>query len=110
MRGFSCKKGILSSGERVKSLLGHAAVSLAGHDAGKIYFVVGVTNPLEKDEMLLLSDGYARPFSAPKAKRTKHVRILKARDAAVADSLSANGRVDDSVIVHALKEVRKDPT
>ena len=110
MRGFSCKKGILSPVERVNSVVGHAAVSLAGHDAGKIYFVIGVMDPCEKGEMLLLSDGCARPFSVPKAKKAKHVCVLKYRDEGIADALKAGKTVDDSVIIRGLKEARKEPT
>lgn len=104
MRGFSCCNGPLSGEERSKKVLGHAAVSLAGHDSGKIYLIVGIKDPDRKGEMLLLADGRTRGFDRPKAKKTMHVRVLPHRDGAAAELLLKGARVDDSVIVHALKE------
>ena len=108
MCGFSCSNGPLSGEERAKKVLGHAAVSLAGHDSGKIYLVTGIANPGERGEMLLLSDGRTRRFSCPKAKKTKHVRVLPFRSAKAAELLLSGMRVDDSVIVHSLKEAAGD--
>ncbi len=104
MRGFSCNDGPLSGEERSKKVLGHAAVSLAGHDSGKIYLITGIVDPGKKGEMLLLSNGRSRRFSCPKAKKTMHVRVLPFRSAKAAELLLAGMKVDDSVIVRALKE------
>ena len=107
MRGFSCKSGHLSGGEAHKEALGHAAVSTAGHDAGKIYFVVGARSG-KTGKYLLLSDGRARSFSKPKAKKIKHVAVLKKWDDGVRNALLEGRSIDDSVLVHAVKEVVKD--
>lgn len=104
MRGFSCNDGPLSGAERSKKVLGHAAISLAGHDSGKIYLITGILNPGGKGEILLLANGRSRRFSCPKAKKTMHVRVLPFRSAKAAELLLAGMAVDDSVIVHALKE------
>lgn len=107
MCGFSCNNGLLSGAAGAEKVLGHAAVSLAGHDAGKIYLVVGVRAPGSREEMLLLADGSSKRFEAPKAKKTKHVSVLKARSEAVRFALIEGKKVDDSIIVHELKEVRR---
>lgn len=101
--------GILSGRERTEKLLGRAAVSIAGHDAGKIYFIVGVVNAGLRDEMILLADGRARKTAKPKAKKAMHLRVLPIRSERVAEALIAGRSVDDSVIVHELKSVRLDP-
>ncbi len=44
-------------------------LSLAGHDKGKLFCVIGA----EKDFVLLV-DGKGRKLDAPKRKRSKHVR------------------------------------
>ena len=46
-------------------------VSLAGHDAGKLYMVTGAAG-----ERLLLRDGKLRRESNPKCKSPKHVRLV----------------------------------
>ena len=106
MCGFSCNDGAFSAENRVKTLLGHAAVSRAGHDSGKIYLVTGVEHPCEKGEMLLLSDGKARRFLSPKRKKSIHVTVLKQRDDAAWEALTAGKPLDDSVIVHAVNGFR----
>ena len=46
-------------------------VSLAGHDRGKLFMVIGASG-----ERLLLSDGKNRRMENPKCKSPKHVRIV----------------------------------
>ena len=43
--------------------------SLAGHDSGKLYMVIGT-----REERLLLCDGRIRRLENPKCKSPKHVR------------------------------------
>ena len=107
MCNISCNSGLLSGVGNGKNVLGHAAVSLAGHDAGKIYFVIGMVDPGEKGEMLLLADGRSRPAAKPKAKKRMHVRVLKAEDELIRTSLLEGRTPDDSVIIRKLKEVRQ---
>ncbi len=49
---------------------GRLAFSLAGHDKGKVYIIVG-----EENGRYLLSDGRYKPLSAPKKKKAKHFQI-----------------------------------
>lgn len=44
-------------------------LSLAGHDQGKLFCVIGV-----EEDFVLLADGKGRKLDAPKRKRRKHVR------------------------------------
>ena len=47
-------------------------VSRAGHDAGRLYMVVGA-----QEERLLLCDGRLRRLEHPKSKSPRHVRVVK---------------------------------
>lgn len=108
MCGNFCRNGLLSGENGVKNLVGRAAVSLCGHDTGKIYFIVGVRKADDGGELLLLADGRTRRMDNPKAKKPKHVTVLKAVDEGIGKALINGDRVDDSVIVHALKELKKE--
>ncbi|MCD7846022.1 MAG: KOW domain-containing RNA-binding protein [Oscillospiraceae bacterium] len=46
--------------------------SLAGHDEGKLFMVVGC-----QADRLLLCDGKGRPMAGPKQKSPKHVRLIR---------------------------------
>lgn len=106
MSDISCNYGPLLGPESGKNVLGHAAVALRGHDAGKIYFVVGLQNRREGESLLLLSDGKNRPMASPKAKKPKHVAVLRVKDGGIAALLSEGRRVDDAMLIHSVKKVR----
>lgn len=53
-------------------MTGLLAYSLAGHDKGKIYFIVK-----EERDYYWLVDGRLRPLENPKKKNKKHVQIIK---------------------------------
>ena len=48
------------------------AVSLAGHDKGKCYVVLG-----QENGFFLLSDGKYKPLERPKKKNQKHVQLIR---------------------------------
>ncbi len=52
--------------------LNDIVLSLAGHDAGKLFVVTGT-----EGERLLLCDGKNRRLDDPKCKSPKHVRLVK---------------------------------
>lgn len=104
----SCNYGPLSGKCRNENALGHYAISLRGHDAGKIYLIVGASESDGREGYLLLADGKSRPVSAPKAKKPKHVNVLRERDDDIAALLFEGKRVDDSLVIHSLKQVVKD--
>ncbi len=49
--------------------------SLAGHDEGKLFMVVGC-----QADRLLLCDGRGRSLAEPKKKSPKHVRLVRQSD------------------------------
>lgn len=53
-------------------MTGLLAYSLAGHDKGKIYFIIK-----EEGDYFWLADGEIRPLENPKKKNKKHVQIIK---------------------------------
>ena len=53
-------------------MTGLLAYSLAGHDKGKIYFIIK-----EEGDYFWLVDGRLRPLENPKKKNKKHVQIIK---------------------------------
>lgn len=53
-------------------MIGLLAYSLAGHDKGKVYFVMK-----EEGDYLWLADGKNRPLENPKKKNKKHLQIIK---------------------------------
>ena len=107
MFDFSNENGLLRGSNGAENAIGHYAVSLAGHDSGKIYLVVGHAGGAGKAELLLLCDGKARPFGRPKVKKRMHVTVLREMDDGIAASINAGERVDDSVLIHSLRGFRK---
>jgi hypothetical protein len=51
---------------------GRIVQSVAGHDKGELFCVIGVRSPF-----LLLADGRRRKLAAPKRKKPAHVRFLE---------------------------------
>ncbi len=54
-----------------QSLLGEAAKSLSGHDAGSIYLVIK-----DMGSSVMLSDGRERGVANPKKKNKKHIQVI----------------------------------
>lgn len=103
----TCANGLFSGADGLKTALGHYAVSLAGHDSGKIYLVVGVGRDRAGKPMLLLADGKSRPAANPKAKKPMHVTVLKQRDEILAGLIASGKAVEDPALVRSVKEFRK---
>lgn len=53
-------------------MIGMFAVSLSGHDKGKMYVIIQ-----EDGEYVYLADGNIRPMESPKKKKKKHVQLIK---------------------------------
>lgn len=53
-------------------MIGFLAYSLAGHDKGKIYLVVG-----ETQNYVYVADGQIRLIDTPKKKNKKHIQLIK---------------------------------
>ena len=71
-------------------------ISLAGRDAGKLFFVLDV-----QDGYCLLADGKGRKLENPKRKKLKHVRRVSRTDSRVAQKLTSGDRLLNS-------ELRRD--
>lgn len=52
-------------------MVGRLAVSLAGHDEGTLYLVVG-----QEGGFVFLADGVYKTWKRPKKKNAKHIRLL----------------------------------
>lgn len=50
-------------------MVGKLAVSLAGHDKGSLYLVIG-----QEGDFVFLADGVHKTWNKPKKKREKHIR------------------------------------
>ncbi|HWS42169.1 MAG TPA: KOW domain-containing RNA-binding protein [Pseudoflavonifractor sp.] len=59
---------------------GQIVRSLAGHDAGRLYWVID-----SEGDFLLLADGKHRRLAQPKRKRARHVEITGMSAAAAGD-------------------------
>ena len=90
--------------------LGRYAVSIAGHDSGRVYVIVGVAalNAAKKPQAFLLADGHSRKASCPKLKKRMHIRLLGGADEQLAKKLSAGGKATDAEIVHSIKCCKKE--
>lgn len=53
-------------------MLGMFAVSMAGHDKGRMYLIVK-----EEGDMVYLADGKSRTQENPKKKKKKHMQVIK---------------------------------
>ena len=76
-------------------------VSLAGHDAGRLYMVTGAT-----EERLFLCDGKTRRMANPKCKSPRHVRIAAAGSEAPASDRKIRETIALTAAEAAAKEVR----
>ncbi len=53
-------------------MTGFLAYSIAGHDKGKLYFIMR-----EEQDFVYVSDGLIRPVEKLKRKNKKHIQIIK---------------------------------
>ena len=76
-------------------MTGMFAFSRAGHDKGRLYFVIS-----EEDEYVYLVDGDLRPVEKPKKKRKKHIQPIKR---GVDASLSAKAKGAQTIYNEEIK-------
>ena len=79
-------------------MTGMFAVSLAGHDKGRLYFIVG-----EEEDFAYLADGKTRGIQNPKKKRKKHLQIIKTKDETLAKKLMDGKTIYNEEIKFAIK-------
>ena len=76
-------------------------LSLAGHDQGKLFCVIGA-----EEDFVLLADGKGRKLDAPKKKRRKHVRGVGTSAHPAIVRLQRGEGVSDRAIRQALAAFR----
>lgn len=76
--------------------------SLAGHDAGSLFFVVEAG-----PDSVLLADGKRRRAENPKRKNRKHVSIVARTDSRVASKLRQGDKVTNSELRKELAACRR---
>ncbi len=80
-------------------MTGMFAISLAGHDKGRMYVIIS-----QEDEYVYLADGNCRPIEKPKKKKKKHIQLIKTGlDEALMTKLTGAQTVYNEEIKHALK-------
>ena len=77
------------------------AVSLCGHDRGKLYMVVK-----EERDCYYLADGVCRTLEHPKKKNRKHLQMIRHLPRESARAIAGAGQNSD--IVYALRLYRKE--
>ncbi len=84
-------------------MTGYMAVSRAGHDQGKIYFIIG-----EDGDYVYLVDGKGKDFDHPKKKNKKHIQVIKKfENPALTEKLARGERIDRSFIIQEVNACRK---
>ena len=73
----------------------NAAVSLMGHDKGRLYLIVKVIDA----DFVLVCDGKVRKTDSPKKKRFKHLKTVAGNLFSVGETLT------DAKIVKVLKDL-----
>ncbi|BDF66418.1 KOW domain-containing RNA-binding protein [Pseudoflavonifractor phocaeensis] len=82
-------------------MVGGLVRSLAGHDKGDVFCVVG-----EEEGFLLLADGKRRPLGSPKRKKRMHTEAAGEFDHPALQKLSRREPVTDNEIRRALAAFR----
>ena len=71
--------------------------SLAGHDAGMYYMVLGV-----EGDKLYLVNGKNKKRANPKIKKQKHVQILRGQSEDILSRMK-EGKLNDADVIHRLR-------
>ena len=79
-------------------MIGMFAVSLAGHDKGRLYLIIG-----EEGDFAYLVDGKSRGPQNPKKKRKKHLQLIKTKDEVLAEKLKNGKTIYNEEIKFAIK-------
>ena len=66
-------------------------ISLAGHDAGKLFFVVDTD-----EQFVWIADGRGRKLESPKRKKRRHIQRLPQTDSRVAEKIRNGDKVLNS--------------
>jgi len=78
-------------------------ISLAGHDSGTLFYVVGTDGPY-----VLLADGKGRKLEHPKRKKLKHVRKILRTDSRTAAKLRSGEKILNSELRRELAVIGQE--
>ena len=76
---------------------GNIVKSIAGRDAGSIFFVLAT-----EEEFLWLADGKKRRLETPKRKRRKHAELLGEGSGSVAEKIRSSEKITNSELRRAI--------
>lgn len=82
---------------------GFLAVSIAGHDKAKIFFIIR-----EEGEYVYLVDGKNRKVSHPKKKKKKHVEPVFTKELSTMEKIQRNQKVTDEEIKHLIRCFKRE--
>ena len=85
-------------------MIADVVISLAGHDAGNYYYVVGAD-----ETYLYLANGKDRSLEQPKRKKRKHAKKVLRSETRVAEKLRAGDKVLNSELRRDLAYFGRDP-
>ena len=86
--------------ERVDIARSKIVKSIAGRDAGSLFFVLAT-----EGDFLLLADGRRRRVESPKRKRRKHVELVQEGSGPAAGKIRSSEKITNSELRKALAAV-----
>lgn len=81
---------------------GALCASLAGHDKGEFFVIIGETG-----EYVSLANGDSRPLDRPKKKKKKHIQIIHDEEERKRKSLIENGRIRNEEIRSVIRSYKR---
>lgn len=87
----------------MKKGTGALARSLAGHDRGNLFIIIG-----ESEEYVSLVDGKIRPLAKPKSKNKKHIQMIHDNDEPQRAELIEEARLTDEAVRRIIAASRKE--
>ncbi len=81
---------------------GQMVESIQGRDSHQLYLIAGLIG----DKYLSLVDGIKYPFSKPKKKNIKHVKITMCVDKNFEESVSRGESLNNSQVISAIERLR----
>lgn len=82
---------------------GSFAVSLAGHDKGRLYIIIEGTEETGSEDFVFLADGRHRGVGSPKKKKVKHLQVVNRLEGHLKDLLEAGRPIRDEDIKYAIR-------
>ncbi len=87
--------------KKIQAVPGGIAISTQGRDEGRYYLIKEVL----PGGYILVCDGNYKKLASPKKKSLKHVKLLPQIAGSIAEKFSNGGKVFDSEVYSALKNI-----